>query len=316
MRERPQSNRVDNHFRGTTLSQFGLPRRSSESFIDNLIIQLNCKCDCFFQDFSYDPLSPQGPNYWHKLSHYCSGINQSPIDIRPEECEKSNHDPIEILGMAYAPKSVHIINDRYTVKFLFNWRKNRHPTIRGPELGAKNRFIPREVHFHWGHKSDRGSEHLIEGRQFALEMHIVSFNARYGSVANATRKPDGILAISQLFRATSFAKKYFFSDFIEQVKATGSQVEMTSHLCRFAFDEIIQIPASQWNYVTYSGSFTTPPCYENVKWLVFLQVQPMAEGQLFRLRQLQGLSGHIGDNFRPVQKWKSHRQCWINSENP
>lgn len=208
-----------------------------------------------------------------------------------------------------------ILNDRYTVKFLFTWTKGRHPVIRGAELGGKtNRFIPREVHFHWGHKSNRGSEHMIDGHQHAFEMHIVSYNARYGSVSNAIGQADGILAMSQLFRSTSYAKKYFFSDFIDQVRETGSEVLMTSHLCKFAFDEIIQVPSVEWNYVTYSGSFTTPPCYENVTWLVFLNVQPMAESQLYRLRQLQGLSGSIGDNFRPVQNRKVHRKCRVNTE--
>lgn len=208
-----------------------------------------------------------------------------------------------------------IINDRYTVKFQFTWTPYRHPVIRGGELGGKSRFIPREIHFHWGHRSDRGSEHRIDGQQFALEMHIVSFNARYGSVANATTRPDGVLVLSQLFRSAEIAQKLFFSDFIEQVRETDSRVTMTSHLCRFAFDELIQVPSQEWNYVTYSGSFTTPPCYENVTWLVFLHVQPVAESQLYRLRHLQGLGGHIGDNFRPVQNRKTPRKCSINADN-
>lgn len=217
-----------------------------------------------------------------------------------------------MMGTNIAPKSVQVINDRYTVKFQFTWPKDNHPYIRGEELGVGNRFIPREVHFHWGHHSDRGSEHLIDGQQFSLEMHLVSFNEKYGTVANATDKPDGILAISQLFRSTGMAKKFFFSDFIEQVHETGTEVQMTTHLCRFALDELVQVPSDQWNYVKYAGSFTTPPCHGKVTWLVFLDVQPMAESQLYRLRQLQGLNGQIGDNFRPIQNRDSHRSCRIN----
>lgn len=218
------------------------------------------------------------------------------------------------MGTDLPPKTVKIMNDRYTIKIQFTWPLDKRPYIRGDELGKGNRFIPREVHFHWGHSSDRGSEHTIDGQQFALEMHLVSFNERYGTVSNATDKPDGILAISQLFRSTAMAKKHFFSDFIEQVRETGSEVEMTTHLCRFALDEIMQVPSDQWNYVKYAGSFTTPPCHGKVTWVVFLDVQPMAESQLYRLRQLQGLNGQIGDNFRPIQNGDYQRQCRINAD--
>lgn len=212
----------------------------------------------------------------------------------------------------YPPKSVEIINDRYTVKFRLNWNPHRRPFIHGEELNG--RFIPREVHFHWGQQSDRGSEHMIDGQKFALEMHMVNFNARYGSVANATNKPDGILVISQLFRSVKVAKKQFFSDFISQVRTIESQVLMTTHLCKFALDELIQVPSEEWNYVIYPGSFTTPPCYEQVTWIVFLTVQPVSESQLLRLRQLMGLNGQIGDNFRPVQDTNSRRNCLINTD--
>lgn len=219
-----------------------------------------------------------------------------------------------MLGTDIAPKSVRVINDRYTVKFLLTWYKNRHPIISGEDLGVDNRFIPRDIHFHWGNENDRGSEHLIEGKRHALEMHIVCYNKRYGSVANATNNPDGVMVISQLFYATSFAKKYFFSDFIGMVKETGSEVKLSNHLCRFALDELILVPAHEWNYARYSGSFTTPPCYENVTWLVFLHPQPVSPSQLYRFRQIQGLKRHIGDNFRPIQKRTEDHMCQVNAD--
>lgn len=200
------------------------------------------------------------------------------------------------------------------MKFLLNWRATDHsrPFVYGEELGSDNYFIPREVHFHWGHASNRGSEHLIDGQQFALEIHIVNFNAAYGSVANATGQHDGILVISQLFRATKMANKLFFADFIDKVREAESEFTLTTQLCKFALDEMIQIPSEEWNYVIYRGSFTTPPCHEPVTWLVFIGVQNVAEAQLERLRRLNGLESKIGDNYRPVQNGKNMRACFVN----
>lgn len=255
-----------------------------------------------------------GPHRWADAYPQCSGTQQSPIDIEPNKCSLSKKRPIGIAHADYPPRSVKIINDRYTVKFLLNWHSNNRPFVHGDELGPRNRFIPREVHFHWGHRSDRGSEHRLEGRQYALEMHIVCFNERYGSVANATNRSKGVLVVSQLFRATKLAKKHFFTDFVDQVRSTGSEVETRNHLCMFAMDELIHVPPEEWNYIIYPGSFTTPPCYEQVTWLVFLSVQPVAEIHLQRLRRLRGLGDHIGDNYRPIPNPGHQRECLINTD--
>ena len=49
-----------------------------------------------------------------------------------------------------------------------------------PSPGAKKRHMWQleQVHFHWGRtgKDTEGSEHFLNGKQYALEAHFVHFN--------------------------------------------------------------------------------------------------------------------------------------------
>lgn len=54
------------------------------------------------------------------------------------------------------------------------------------------------MHFHWG-KGNQGSEHRINGKQAALEIHLIHFKSLYGTFGNALTKSDGLLVIATLF---------------------------------------------------------------------------------------------------------------------
>ena len=50
--------------------------------------------------------------------------------------------------------------------------------------GLPSRFQFAGLHFHWGSESDEtvtGSEHTVEGQAYPMELHLVHFNAEYGS---------------------------------------------------------------------------------------------------------------------------------------
>lgn len=49
------------------------------------------------------------------------------------------------------------------------------------------------MHTHWAYPDAyTGSEHLINGKQYWGEAHLVHYNMAYGSLANAVDQPDGI----------------------------------------------------------------------------------------------------------------------------
>ena len=54
-----------------------------------------------------------------------------------------------------------------------------------------------QIEFHWG--ESKGSEHLIDGKQFFMEMQMLHYKTEYHYLDVAASKPDGIAAFSILF---------------------------------------------------------------------------------------------------------------------
>ena len=48
------------------------------------------------------------------------------------------------------------------------------------EGGLLSRYQFHSLHFHWG-PYDVGSEHTLEGKAYAMELHLIHFNTKYGS---------------------------------------------------------------------------------------------------------------------------------------
>jgi carbonic anhydrase len=65
------------------------------------------------------------------------------------------------------------------------------------------------------------------------------------------------------------------------------------------------LPASL-NHFAYDGGLTTPPCSENVRWLVMEEAVQLSGGQLEKLRAV-----HSGNN-RPVQPVNARKVLLVN----
>ena len=48
--------------------------------------------------------------------------------------------------------------------------------ISGGGLNGTYQFA--QLHFHWGNSENKGSEHIIEGKAFPMEVHLVHFNKK------------------------------------------------------------------------------------------------------------------------------------------
>lgn len=70
-----------------------------------------------------------------------------------------------------------------------------------------------QFHMHWGDTSERGSEHLIDGKAFSAELHFVNWNHDiYKSPKHATisDKNDGLLVLGVLIKVLYTCRKTGF----------------------------------------------------------------------------------------------------------
>lgn len=58
------------------------------------------------------------------------------------------------------------------------------------------------MHCHWGKKDDRGSEHLLNGKRFSMECHLIWYDCRYGSKEEARNHNNGLVVMALLYKVT------------------------------------------------------------------------------------------------------------------
>ena len=203
-----------------------------------------------------------GPQAWAKLSPEfakCgSGERQSPIDIR--DGMKLDLEPI---SFEYRPSNFKVIDNGHTIQAnVSGWNAMR-------VMGRRFRLV--QFHFH------RPSEEAIDGRQFEMVVHLVHKDSegRLGVVAvlveGGARQP----AIQAVLNNLPLEK--------------GEEVPAATNL------DLTQILPENKKYFTYMGSLTTPPCSEDVLWIVMQQpVQASAD-------QLNLFSRIYPMNARPMQ---------------
>uniref|UniRef100_K1QNU1 carbonic anhydrase n=1 Tax=Magallana gigas TaxID=29159 RepID=K1QNU1_MAGGI len=138
-------------------------------------------------------------------------------------------------------------------------------------------------------------------------LHIVNYNEKYGDLSNAASKERDGLAVLGFWFEVATKDNDALLPLIEQlshVKTHGSSVVLSG----VNLGQLLPIHDDyiESHYFRYSGSLTTPPCFQSVIWTVFHHPVPISEQQLQMFRALhedqQPDSEHyLINNFRPVQ---------------
>lgn len=203
--------------------------------------------------------SDKGPSQWGTLNEdwkMCQkGEEQSPINIQTTSVIKSD----ESLDFSYDTLSENITNTGHTLQINFN------PGNAIEWMGEKYELM--QFHFH------TPSENTIDGKTFPLEIHFVHQDSQEKllvvSVLFEEGKPNpDIQAIIDTFPLQAKEKKEL-------------QVNIN--------------PFEQKKFYHFKGSLTTPPCSENVQWIV-MQHRAQASKE-----QLSTLSSMMGKNARDTQ---------------
>ena len=204
----------------------------------------------------------QGARHWGSMEPgfaLCqSGKEQSPIDITTDGASK----PAPI-GFGYTPGNAEVINNGHTVQI--NLAAGGAIQLDGVDYALL------QFHFH------TPSEEKIRGQAYPLVAHLVHKNAA-GQLA--------VVAVLFEEGEENQALKAVFSNL--PAKA-GDTVKLAD-----GFNASDLLPAYK-GYYKFTGSLTTPPCSEGVRWQVLKQRVELSKAQLNAFRKLYKM------NARPVQ---------------
>lgn len=190
-----------------------------------------------------------------------SGQNQSPINLEPPFTSDFGE-----LELNYQDTPLVIVNNGRTIKV--NYQPGSSLTLDGQVYELL------QFHFH------QPSEHLLSGKAFEMEAHFVHQNQITGNLV--------VLAIFMSEGQVSQAMETIW----QQIPVSSNQESQVSIL---VFNALQLLPENISQYYRYQGSLTTPPCSENVTWLILKQPVEVSKLQIARFLEV------IGNNARPVQ---------------
>jgi carbonic anhydrase len=205
----------------------------------------------------------EGPENWAKLSpEFAScdiGRNQSPINI-----EETIHASLKPLKSIQKFQAKDIFNNGHTVQI--NFKEGNMLVL---DSGA---YQLKQVHFH------APSENTIHGKSFPLEAHFVHADSKGNLTVIGVMYTEG--------KANPALEKLW-------AQLPNEVSEPTALKTRVIPSELI--PENR-GYYRFSGSLTTPPCSEGVRWL--LMKNPMTASK----EQIEAFKHAVHhDNNRPVQ---------------
>lgn len=205
-----------------------------------------------------------GPGHWGDLgpeNRVCGlGLQQSPIDLRSPTLARLN--PVQVL---YQETRLRVVNNGHTIQC--NCDSGSKIVLDGENYGL--------LQFHFHHPS----EHLVDGKAFAMEAHLVH------AAASGTLAVLGVLlqpgeecgVLTPIWDAMPTAAGP--EKIVESVKVSPAAL----------------LPQDR-RVFRYYGSLTTPPCSEKVIWSVFNAPVEASEAQVKRF------AGLFPMNARPAQR--------------
>ena len=215
-----------------------------------------------------------GPSHWAELDSgfaACgSGKAQSPIDIRTRHLHGESLPP---LVFDYRPSPLHVIDNGHSIQVDVD---------PGSLLRVGNDTY-KLVQFHFHHPS----EERIDGKAAQMDVHLVHRDSegRLAVVAVLLEIGDENQALDVVW------------DHLPKDKDRKTDFEDVR------VDPAALLPTNR-GYFTYTGSLTTPPCSEGVRWIVLKSPSTLSKAEIATF------ATRYPNDARPVQKLNG-RQVFV-----
>jgi carbonic anhydrase len=268
---------------------------------------------------------------------FCSGASQSPIDLDSGVAVAPMKDPGPIMFHGYDIQGQASITNRGhgIVLYFDNSTQLKHS---GGRLPPGDVFEFLSLHWHWGSDSNKGSEHTVDGKEFPMELHIIHWNKKYGSVDAALNHSDGLAVLGFFYEVSSednanlspivteipkveltrkrtkrniessISNMDFFCEGINpnypECRNSRSEDPVEASVGLNSLNQFLPTTGGVDSYYYYSGGLTTPKCNEIVLWTNFVSKNKISESQLAAFRSLKdgtGNGNNVVDNYRVPQ---------------
>ncbi|CAD5170941.1 unnamed protein product [Musa acuminata subsp. malaccensis] len=223
-------------------------------------------------EFSYEEGSPNGPQRWGEIREewaICNnGDMQSPIDLL--------HERVKVLpGLGRLRRSYRAANA--TLK-----NRGHDIMLEWPEEAGRihidgTDYELKQCHWH------SPSEHSINGKRFALELHMVH--------QSADERVAVVGIMYKIGRPDSFLTELM--EYIEEIAGNKEEERVVG----FVDPRYIKIGSRK--YYRYMGSLTTPPCKQGVVWTISEKIRTVSKDQVSLLRE--AVHDDAENNARPLQ---------------
>jgi carbonic anhydrase len=206
-----------------------------------------------------------GPQAWGKLqpefSLCASGKRQSPINIEESQTLRG---PAEPLQFSYQPSNATVRHDGHTIEV--NVVGDNALTVRG----STYKLV--QLHFH------HPAEERVNNQGFAMVVHLLHKNEQ------------GQLAMLAVLLEPGEANALINKVWTYMPLDKGDQVPMPAGML-----DLNELLPKDQRYYQFFGSLTTPPCTEDVLWLILKQTATASKEQIKLFSQL------FPNNARPTQ---------------
>jgi len=241
--------------------------------------------------------SSNGPLTWPQNFAECAGLAQSPINIDTSAVTEEAIGAFTFTGYDDTTATLTITNNGHSAQLS----SSAVPSISGGGLDETFHFA--QLHFHWGTTSAEGSEHTVNSQAYPLEIHLVHWRESLGNFSNAASVSGGLAIIGVLLEVSAEDNPAFdgLVNSLDYITFNGE----TTTVPTFALSSIL--PSNTECYYRYTGSLTTPTCYESGIWTVMANTVSISETQLSNFRALyfnamgEEVYEPMVNNYRPVQ---------------